>query len=289
MRAMALAGAISVVVFLAAGSPWAAEPSIMDCLTANETALKLSQDHKLLAEREQLLICAAESCPSEVRRECAARIEEVNSAIPTVVFEVKDANGRDVSRVRVLVDGELLAERLDGTALAIDPGEHVFTFGVSGNRVIEMRLLIRESHKERRERVVVERLEPSKVEVQERTREHPRAVAREKSGMGTQRILALISGSIGIVGVGVGTYFGVRTMSEKTTAEEACPDRCRTQGDADLWDKARTSGNISTVAFLVGGAGLVGAASLWLTDKPKAATSARVSLGIGGVTLKGSW
>jgi hypothetical protein len=49
------------------------------------------------------------------------RVDEINAAIPTVIFEAKDGAGGDLSAVRVTMDGEVLAERLEGTALSINP------------------------------------------------------------------------------------------------------------------------------------------------------------------------
>ena len=44
--------------------------------------------------------------------------------MPTVVIVAKDKAGKDTSKVRVTIDGELVAEQLDGRPLTIDPGAH---------------------------------------------------------------------------------------------------------------------------------------------------------------------
>ena len=129
----------------------AGEPSIKECLASSEASLKLANDYKLRAERAQLLVCSAASCPAEIRKECLKRVDEVNVAIPSVVFEVKDPDGNDLTAVRITMDDEVLAEHLRGIALSVDPGEHLFRFSTEGQTTLEKRFLIRESQKDRHE------------------------------------------------------------------------------------------------------------------------------------------
>ena len=110
----------------------AAEPTKTDCLDASEAWLAQRKAGKLRAARGELLVCAAASCPKDVREECAQHVPEIGAAIPTLVFEVKDASGEDVSAVRVTLDGAPLVDWLDGTAIPLDPGDHLFTFVAEG-------------------------------------------------------------------------------------------------------------------------------------------------------------
>src|SRR5438105_11962894 len=84
------------------------DPTTADCLGASEASLKLGNEHKLRAERAQLLVCATATCPADIRKECLARVDEVNAQIPTVVFSAKDPSGADLSAVKVTMDGETL-------------------------------------------------------------------------------------------------------------------------------------------------------------------------------------
>ena len=94
----------------------AADPTTADCLAATESSVKLGDAHKLRAERSQLLMCAAASCPRDIRKDCAGRVEEVNGQIPTIIFAAKDPSGADLNAVKVTMDSEVLTERLEGTA-----------------------------------------------------------------------------------------------------------------------------------------------------------------------------
>ena len=50
-----------------------------------------------------------------------------------MVFDVRGAGGGgDIFAVRVSMDGAALVSRLDGSALAVDPGQHTFAFAADG-------------------------------------------------------------------------------------------------------------------------------------------------------------
>ncbi len=66
---------------------------------------------------------------------------------------------------------------------------------------------------------------------------------------------AYVSWGIGAVGVGVGTAFGLMALKDKHNL--ACDGNSCQSSQRDAVDSAKTKGNVSTIAFAVGGAGLV--------------------------------
>jgi hypothetical protein len=275
----------------------AADPTIGECLTANDKSIALRNEHKLLAARKELLVCAASTCPAEVRKECMRRVDIVNASIPTVMLEAKDGAGNDLSAVKVTVDGDVLAEKLDGSAIPLDPGAHTFTFEVAGQPPLTKQLVIREGQKDRREALqfgAPPAQGPASAAAPVAKSPNPAietSVDQVSSSSGnTQKILALVAGGVGVVGVGVGTIFGLQSMSKHNDAETKCPGACNDQAGVDLWNDARSAGNISTIAFAVGGAGLVTGAILWFTAKtPSRSTALQADVGPGSVYLRGTW
>jgi hypothetical protein len=266
----------------------AADPTTADCLNASEASLTLRNQHRLREARAQLLVCSAASCPGDIRDECIRRVEMVNASMPTVVFEAKDAAGNDLSAVRVAMDGQPLVDRLEGTALSIDPGEHVFIFETAGQPPVQKQMVIREGEKGRRERVsfpaIPDVVLPMPI---------PPTPAPVPASFGTQRILAVVAAGLGVVGLGLGIGFGIDAISKHDDAKKVCPDRCTDQKGVDLWDKAVSSGNISTVGFIVGTVGLAGGAVLWFTAKTPTGEGMRagavVGIGPGSLQLRGAW
>ncbi|MFI5387803.1 MAG: hypothetical protein ACHQ50_16970, partial [Fimbriimonadales bacterium] len=145
---------IALAVTLVAPVTRAADPTTADCLSASNTSIKLRTDHSLREARQQLLVCAARTCPSDISAECEHRLVAVNAAIPTLVFEVKDAGGNDLPAVSVMMDGKPLTERLEGTAISLDPGAHSFHFETAGQAPVDKMFVLHEGEKDRRERIV---------------------------------------------------------------------------------------------------------------------------------------
>jgi hypothetical protein len=267
----------------------AADPTTADCLRANNSSVALRNDNKLRAARDQLLVCAAKSCPADIRKECLRLVDEVNASMPTIIFEAKDAaSGGDVSAVTVSVDGQRLADRLDGTALVIDPGSHTFRFETSGQPTVEKPIVIHRGEKGRLERITVGEAPPPHEKVEELPPPLPQS---SETGLGSQKILAIVAGGVGVVGVGLGSVFGLVAISKKNDAQKACPGQCIDQSGVTKWSDAKTAAQVSDVAFIVGGVALAGGVALWFTAKNESSDARGVAVGIGpgSLQLKGTW
>jgi hypothetical protein len=275
----------------------AADPTTADCLGASEAALKSGNDHKVRAERSQLLVCASASCPADIRKECARRVDEVNSQIPTIIFGAKDGSGADLSAVRVTMDGEVVAGRLEGTALSIDPGEHTFTFETVNQPRVTKTFTIQQAQKDRRELITFgvattapSRLGPTPQPTGDQARQENPADTDGHQGLGTQKILGIVAGGVGVVGLGVGAVVGAIALSQKSAAQSACPgSQCLNQDGVSKWSDAASTGNVSTIGFIVGGIGVAGAAVLWFTAPSSSGSSTQVGFGPGVLQVKGAW
>jgi hypothetical protein len=101
-----------------------------------------------------------------------------------------------------------------------------------------------------------------------------------------QRTVALVAGGVGLVGVAIGTVFGLRSKSAHDDAQAYCDSTGCYQPGADLMAEARSAGNVSTAAFIIGGVGLATCGVLWFTA-PR--SDVKVALGIGSVRIAGTW
>lgn len=153
------------------------------------------------------------------------------------------------------LDGASFAEPSWGSARPIDPGEHSLVVSAPGYERREIKLTIRADGG--RASVDVPRLEPSRP---------GRVVPEHRSPLRGWHVAALVSGGIGLVGIGLGAGFGVSAESAWADAEAGCPrpDRCTTAGAEAATDAARRA-DLSTLGFVVGGAGLGLGAILFAT------------------------
>jgi hypothetical protein len=85
-------------------------------------------------------------------------------------------------------------------------------------------------------------------------------------GLGPQKTLAIVAGGAGVVGLAVGTIFGLKMSSEWSQAQTDCGTGCGPNAPAQAErNDAHSAGNVATVAFIAGGALVAAGAVLWLT------------------------
>lgn len=129
----------------------AAEPPTKDaCVAAYVDAQHARRDGALRRARDQLLVCVQAECPQMLQNDCSPWLAEVQALMPSLVFVVRDAAGRDRGDVAVTVDGTPLVARLDGLPVDVDPGDHLFRFEAAGASAVEQRVLVHEGEKARR-------------------------------------------------------------------------------------------------------------------------------------------
>jgi hypothetical protein len=284
------------------------------CLAANESAVNLRGEHKLRQARQQSLVCAATSCPGEVRDTCQKRVAELSTAIPTVVFLAKDAAGHDLVAVKVSMDGEPMADRLEGAAVPIEVGQHKFTFEVAGQAPVEQSFVISEGQKDRRETITIGAAAattptppnptPSVAAVPSTPSEvvpaEPRSAAGSQGGGSNRMVRAIgfITGGVGVALLGLTTYYAVTAGSrdhDSITAASS-PDPNVRATSSTLYDQAKQA---ETYAYVTGGIAIAAIATgvvLVLTSRTRAPEKAsrvrfapRIGMRTAGVEMSGAW
>jgi hypothetical protein len=218
------------------------------CVQAHDRAQTSASDRRLKSAREDFLECAKDACPSIVREDCSRSLTEVDAVIPSVVFSAT-AEGGDVSDVRVLLDGAVVTEHIDGRARDVDPGPHVVRFERSGNAPIEVRVVAREGDKNR---VVTASYAPARIFT-------PVPAIREERRL---PMVPLVIAGFGLAAIGTGTYLRVRTDADAADMQRRCAPTCDPADRDALSDRIAMS-NVS----LAVGIGAIGvSAILWLLD-----------------------
>lgn len=117
--------------------------------------------------------------------------------------------------------------------------------------------------------------------------------AEAGGSLGTQRVAAIAVGALGVVSVGIGVGFGLKSIAKGNARDRLCPEKggeCSPEG-AKAADDAITAGNISTVAWAIGGVAIAGGVVLWLTGgtSEKDSASAKVEVGVSGLRVRGAF
>lgn len=215
------------------------------------------------------------------------RIDVLGPRLPKMRVRVAPAN-RALPGFRLTRDDVPVGEAQWGESVPVDPGARVLRAQAEGRKAWTAKIEIATGPNE----VTVDVPE---LEIDTRAGEPPppkeeKKVSLEDATRGDgQRTLGLVVGGVGVVGLAVGGVFGLVSMSKNDEADGECkpPDRklC-TQKGIDAGESATQYGNLSTIAFIAGGALLAGGAVLWFTA-PESGTSVGVvpSAGPRGASL----
>ncbi len=283
MRACLRAVLVAASVFVAPGTALASD--VQTCLAASEQAQSLRDDGAYMKAREQLLVCTRDVCPAVVRKACAEWMTDVDASIPSVIVNARDAQGKDLSEVTVMVDGKPFTERLDGRPLPIDPGRHRLRYEAQGAAPVEEDVVI---HAGEKRRVLPVKIVASAKAVD------PTAAGVEPvevpHGGNARTIVGLGAIGVGLLGVGVGAVFGLQALSKSSDAKSLCPSSPCTNPDAGTESRSAVSmATVSTVAFGVGLAALAVGAYLTLTSTHAGKKGQSTALGVTPVGFVGTW
>lgn len=215
---------------------------------------------------------AASAGKTEVVELAHKKVREIAGQFSSITIVVP----KDVPGLVVKKNGERIPKEAWGTTLPVDGGHytiraeapnhepHVEEIDVPPARV-PVRITIPELVRD-------EKLPPPKPVLPPEEPEQP------SSGSG-QRTLGLAIAGVGVVGLGIGTVFGLLASGSKSDAEAAClPGEsypsCSTQGFRDANENAKTEASVSTVGFAAGAVLLVGGGVLFFTAPKKSSESA---------------
>jgi hypothetical protein len=273
IRAGVLAGAAATLVSVLA-PPGRADDAA--CISAVEQSLILRQKGHLHEALKTLALCADPVCPTELRTECAQRIDSIALAMPTLVLGAKDGAGNDLYDVRVSMDGAPLAASLDGRPVSVDPGEHAFRFETVGQPPVEKNLVVREGEKNRSESVVIGPVVAAPIA------SAPSAAPPAQGSWGTTKTLSIASGAVGLAALGLGIALGAFASSAQGDernhcGSSACPNRAQAVEDFNTAQKDATG---STIAISAGAVFVATSAVLWLVAPSGRPTTAQAGRGL---------
>jgi hypothetical protein len=197
---------LCAVIWLVSSPSARADEAVLECVKAAEDAQSQRSNHQLRAARLKFLLCAQPTCPMVVRNDCAGWLADVDKVMPSVVVQARDTRGVELTDVRVSVDGDVLAERLDGLAIPVDPGVHLFQFERSGVPALQQQILIREGEKGRALPITLA-TDPSPPSVPERP---PHRTAP----------LTYVFGGLAVGGLAGWAYFGIKGIHDAHAIED---------------------------------------------------------------------
>ena len=275
------------LLLLALASVTAGQVALADdkseCLDAASNGQTLRDAHKLIEARDQFRVCARAQCPSVVQMSCVEWLESAEKSLPTVVLGAKNGAGADLVDVEVTVDGAVLATKLEGRSIPMNPGPHAFHFALADGTTVDEQVVVKEGEKIQPIGAVLGRAPetpptPATTSAHEQMR--PRAVA------------GLAIAGVGVVLVGIGLAFGASAISQNNSSAAYCDvggvkDDCYGQG-VTLRNDAVNNARVSTLLLGVGAVAVAGGVVLWLTS-PSSTLTATVGFDARGLHVGGTF
>jgi hypothetical protein len=182
--------------------------------------------------------------------------------------------------VKVLVDGEVVTEKLDGRAIEVDPGEHVLRLEPDGEAPMEQTVLIREAERERS--IVVRvggRSEPSSVPpsataATSPTSPHPERLdgSGEASSAGVGPWPAYVAAGVGGVALASFAWFALSGISARSDLAS-----CKGDCDASAVDAVHRKFIVADISLGISIVAL-GIAAYLLVTQPHAPTPTAATL-----------
>lgn len=224
---------------------------------------------------------AAAGGHTEVERVSANRASSLFAKLPKLTIDARAASAHP--HLEVFQDDVPVASTFWGVPLPVEPGRHTFEARAPGH--VPHRITVE----------VIPGRGPAFVEFPELVPssgdEGGGDRRRTRTSLQPRQWFAVAAGGAGAVGLVVGTIFGIESIRAGQAADRHCDGaRCRTEEGVRLRSDARSAGDVSTVGFLLGAAGVAAGAALWLTSSSEgAAGGTQVGLSADRIELRYLW
>jgi hypothetical protein len=214
-----------------------------------------------------------------------ARAKKLEPRLSKMIIEpARPAPGMVIER-----DGVAVGQPQWGTALPVDPGPHQVVAKAPGMKPWSQQVVV--AGEGQLVTVQVPALEQAPAAAPGMPPPVPGPTAPppgDQETSATPMILGITFGTVGVVGIAIGTALGVIAINKKGEVDDLCPDlnNCTEEGIA-VNDEAKTAATVSTVGFIAGGALLVTGIVLWVALPSSSDAEASVGLSPTGLRVQG--
>lgn len=250
------------------------------------------QGRTATAWREYLATAELASKGRDLKRERTARerASALQLRLSTVRVEVREP----VKNLAITLSGSTLNEADWGRAIPIDPGQVPVRACADGFECWSGAVEVKGDSLS----VVVE-IPPLRPVIIQKPASPPPPLPPPPPAPRNTWVAPAVAGGVAVLGLGLGTYFGVRTISKTSQSEAHCSasNACDPDGGR-LRDEARTSSMVSNVSIGIGLAATAVGVVLWLrrpeprregSPRPSVAFAPQAGVSSAGLTLSGAF
>jgi tetratricopeptide (TPR) repeat protein len=235
---------------------------------------------------------AAVGSNAAIEADAQKHVADLDARVATVTVHV----GVDApDDTRVTLDDAVLASADLAGPIPLDPGKHVLVARAAGREPGTVSLEVAEGQKKE---IVVRpgaagsalapAATPASLSATQAAPEQPPPPPSAPESSSPWKTIGLVTAGAGVVGLGVGAVFGLKAMSDKSSA--ACAGTtCPNAGAASELASAQSAGTTSTIFFVAGGALAAAGATMWFLAPSGVQLSPAVGLNGAGATLRARW
>ena len=247
-------------------------------------SLKLERDGEAIAAYEKYLAQGGKEIDGDERAQVERDLAALKAQVVDVALEFPEGGSRVLDERTPAQGARILNEypvAPPNARLGLHPGRHVITLRLAnGDAKWEVNL------------------DPA-TSVSHRFESMAKAVAVSTSGAppsNGSRTAGFVVGGFGVVGIGVGAAFGLKTLSTKSDSDAHCHGTLCDPIGLDMRDNAKTYATISDVAFGAGVAAIAVGTYLVLSNRSTSekagatlAIGSSMAAGRAGLELYGNW
>jgi hypothetical protein len=242
-----------------------ANGTLLNLALCHEKEGKIATAYKELQELLALMSNSKKPDDRQRTRIASDRVKHLEKKVPQVTFDISELP-KDAT---VIVDGEKVEAAYP---VLLDPGKHVASVSAPQKKPNDTTFEVTGTTATVKLDALADDTPPPVAQPPPPPAPPPPPPPPppEKYWSG-QRILGAAIGGIGIAGLGIGTYFGVDTLSKKDERDASgnCTGEICNAAGLQLHEEAQTSAVISTIAIGVGAAALIAGAYLFFTAPSK--------------------
>jgi len=269
------------------------DPGLGTMLNLAECYEKTGRTASAWAEYREA-IPLARAAGSKPRLDLATeRAQALQERLSTLTIRAMSGDDGD-AHLEIRRDGVAVQRAELGAPIPVDPGEHVIEAAAPGRKPWASKVQVAGDAAKVSVEVPPLRAtdgapaptDPSPVTTTPANTASP----SDRRPGSAQRVTGLVLGSAGVVGVGLGAFFGLQASSKWSDAKGECSDYpygCSAHA-ADLRSSAHSSGTLSTVAFVAGGA-LLATGIVLYAIAPTKNDSVALRVGPGSASVQGSF
>ncbi|HET7542998.1 MAG TPA: hypothetical protein VFK05_24160 [Polyangiaceae bacterium] len=267
------------------------DPAVGTLLYLGECYEKLGRTASAWATFREAASTAKTQGETERSRVASERADRLQPSLSKLIIKVVPETAQ-LANLRVTRDNVALASTLFGVAIPVDPGKYRIVASADGykNHEAEIEVAANADSKTIEIPALVAAPAPavaagvapvasSAAPAQNPPEAPPRNP--EPSGSNGLRTAAYVTGALGVVSLGVGTYFGVKAISKNNDAKDLCTGTiCHDPAGETLTKQAQDAATVANITIGVGAAFVVAGVVLYLTSAPKgkAESSAHVEM-----------